>query len=528
MQRAGKYHSEKHHDKVEEDDGSHDYIDIEENDDSNSESSTVMMPNDADDENNSPHSRRRSSLPFLADWKSQSKRAPKKKRGLGGGGGQQQQHAAPASIFSRFQVALLVIACTMIAMSLLLIFKPDGLSRSSLPLFNNDNAAAVPQSAAVTHTVVVTHPTSTPTNLSPNKAALIPAASAKPTLIPLPSSLPPCDPYALPGRLHPDLVFRPYDLPGPGCRVNVTPSDNLLSVTMASYDVTRSTDLPAHLRNKMILVVSDSNDRMTVISLCNQVKGTLTAHMILDGSVIPPGSENNGDARLCVIRGKPGTALVLVFVFNYGISNDAGDTRNHIRPGLSAKFVDIVDTIPRFLRLIAPVHFPELDPTGGYFMNAGAIKPDLIVSQSSLWETVNWMNIIRNKSTETGVSYFVEDAMSYGFTRLPTDIQTRFLPAFQRNFPGVPLVWRNCPPIIDEPNESRPAWVIVQYNRFIKHWMDRLGVKVLDWNSLVEGRGWMDDLVHQNFYGRITYSQMVFSEMEYMWEMEQWKAKGGQ
>ncbi|KAJ3159044.1 hypothetical protein HK101_001141 [Irineochytrium annulatum] len=340
------------------------------------------------------------------------------------------------------------------------------------------------------------------------------------------ANLPPCDPYSLPGRLHSDYVFRPFDdLPGTNCRVNTEPLNNL----EAAWAATNGTvDLPPHLRNKLVLYVSDSNDRNTIISTCQRMNGTLTTHMILDISIIPPGQDNQGDARLCVVRGPPGQVLVLVFIFNYGISNDSGEHRNHVRPGLSAKFVDVVDSVPPFLAKLAPVYFPELQSStaGSFFtIHRGPIRPDLIVAQSSLWETAYWVNVIRNRTRETNTTFDVEDTMTYGFARLPTDLRTRFLPSFEKNFKGVPLVWRTCPTIANDPGEERPAWVVVQYNRFVRIWLGKLGVRVLDWEVLVDGRGWTDDKVHQNWNGRMVYSQMVLSELGRMWEMEEWKKK---
>ncbi|KAJ3158738.1 hypothetical protein HK101_001256 [Irineochytrium annulatum] len=374
----------------------------------------------------------------------------------------------------------------------------------------------------------------------------VPSASRDPSTAPLTNALaPPCDPYALPGRLHPDFVFRPFDgplPPGLDCRVvTTTPTDNLSAVSRAAKG---EADLPGHLRNRMVLIVGDSNDRNTIISFCQHIGGTSTAHMILDASIIPPGEDNQGDARLCVVRepnpsagtGHASGVLVIAFIFNYGITNDSGEHRNHVRPGLSALFVDVVDSIPPFLNKLAPVHFPELLlllPPSNHD-HAGAppsprppvIAPDLIVAQSSLWDLAMWVSAIRDRIADTNVTFDVEDTMSYGLSRLPADLQSRFLPSFARNFAGVPLVWRTCPSISrDDLWEQRPAWVVSAYNRFVGLWLGRLGVRLLDWDAMVKGRAWDEDGVHQGFQGRMVYSQMILAELERMEEVRLWRAR---
>ncbi|KAJ3197291.1 hypothetical protein HK101_004772 [Irineochytrium annulatum] len=236
--------------------------------------------------------------------------------------------------------------------------------------------------------------------------------------------------------------------------------------------------------------------------------------------------------------------FVILFVFNYGISLEDGDTRDHIRPGLDPAFPAIVATIPRLINLLAAKHFPslidrDLERRNAHLRIDGeqeipTVTPSLIVSQSSLWEVIAWQNgITKNVIFKGGEDAIVEAGMAVGFKRLERDISRTWLGAFERHFTGVPLAWRNCPP-------ARMTYkfphVIVAYNSFVREVIRGLEGRVrwLDWNRLVDGRDWLWDHIHQNDFGehlyfntpylgsfnlpatgQLAFGQMLLTEMEY-------------
>ncbi|KAJ3158593.1 hypothetical protein HK101_001281 [Irineochytrium annulatum] len=235
-------------------------------------------------------------------------------------------------------------------------------------------------------------------------------------------------------------------------------------------------------------------------------------------------------------------AFVILFVFNYGIGLNVShlSAATHARPGNSLFFNDIVHSAGRLLDTIAPHRYPELlrmkspeitsdivtpplDPPEHAVANESQaatessksgsrlIRPSLVVAQSSLWELIFWRHHVQNLGVTGGDEAEIDAAIQWGYDRLGDDLKITYLPSFHEVFPGSPLAWRTCP---------LPAQLykfphtVKDYNRYMVDFGRREGLRVLDWESLVEGRYWTADMIHQNVEGTLAFAQMVLAELE--------------
>ncbi|KAI9334345.1 hypothetical protein DFJ73DRAFT_764147 [Zopfochytrium polystomum] len=144
-----------------------------------------------------------------------------------------------------------------------------------------------------------------------------------------------------------------------GCPPHDPPSDNIHSLIDAPYN-----ELPPHMRNKLVLLIGDSQERNTLTSLCGYVGGTLSL-IKLNGSVIDDWAYAlGGDSRLCVVRDLKGNVHVWVSIFHFGVHRDPTRPFDgwgaHLEPGFPHASQDRVRWIPYLLAGIAQEFFPEL------------------------------------------------------------------------------------------------------------------------------------------------------------------------
>ncbi|KAJ3148818.1 hypothetical protein HK101_002110 [Irineochytrium annulatum] len=249
-------------------------------------------------------------------------------------------------------------------------------------------------------------------------------------------------------------------------------------------------------------------------------------------------------------RDGPNTAdaFVVLFIHNYGIGLDTyfAPAANHARPGNSLYFDKIVHSARSLIDAIAPTRFPELlrretsperaqdvagppshDPPKGSTENrpqpadeirrdgdglnpSTLIQPALIVAQSSIWELLFWRKAQPQRGNATsGEEAEVDSAVRWGLARLDDDLRNTFLSSFKTTFPGSPLAWRTCPSARQQfPN------AIADINRHMADFGRREGLRVLDWERLVEGEFWPTESRLQSVEGTLAFSQMLLAEME--------------
>ncbi|KAJ3159870.1 hypothetical protein HK101_001004 [Irineochytrium annulatum] len=209
-------------------------------------------------------------------------------------------------------------------------------------------------------------------------------------------------------------------------------------------------------------------------------------------------------------------SFAIVFVFNYGISVDNTFSTDHARPGVSPLFNDIVANTRGLLDAIATRRFPSLlkdaQEQDSAVQGGPTVTPSLIIAQSSLWELQNWRMV---QAQRLGVWTFdeaeVEPMLRYGLNRIDDDLWRTYLPAFRKHFPNSPLAWRTCPP----PGQFyKLPHAVVDYNRFMVDFWGRAGVRVLDWERIVQGWPWVVDLHHQSVNGTLAFAQAILAEME--------------
>ncbi|KAJ3159869.1 hypothetical protein HK101_001003 [Irineochytrium annulatum] len=434
---------------------------------------------------------------------------------------------------------------------------------------------------------------------------------AAPTAVPLvpstPTVLPPCDLYDLPGRLSlDDLTWKPSLVRKPKhCTVDALRTKNHIeSIRGTSRS---SIPLPRAFKDKLLLVVGDSNDRNVIQSTCELIEGRIGRVHTASGELVSEDEYTVGDAILCIVRpgespkleeeamvrqrqqaeearlqkalsgvpastdhpgnapalgfnhgeggvplkpepepsvrlpgmggivgaatfgrrdegavssGKENGVFVVLFVFHYGLALEDGDTRNHLRPGLSFLFRDIVGQIPNLINILAPIYFPELiPPVKAIPVDAGpnqqpappqTVLPTLIVSQSALWEVIAWQNhMVRVAGIPDDDGKF-EAGLDYGFPRLESDLRDIYFASFDARFPGVPLAWRTCP---ETAPHYRFRYIIETYNEAVVDALEGSRVRILDWHKLVKGRDWFIDHIHQTVPGQLSMGQLLLEEM---------------
>ncbi|KAJ1553819.1 hypothetical protein HK405_006799 [Cladochytrium tenue] len=123
--------------------------------------------------------------------------------------------------------------------------------------------------------------------------------------------------------------------------------------------------LPAHLRNRLVLAVGDSNDANVNDQLCRAVGGT-SAVVDLDGSTAAAGPDAScsQNARVCAVRDSAGAVFAWVSVTHFGVELAAG--RKNVYAAAACDGHPAADPdarlawIPALLLGAARAHFPEL------------------------------------------------------------------------------------------------------------------------------------------------------------------------
>ncbi|KAJ3191263.1 hypothetical protein HK101_007929, partial [Irineochytrium annulatum] len=118
------------------------------------------------------------------------------------------------------------------------------------------------------------------------------------------ATVPECDLYELPGRLDVNDQTWKASLVSPPKHCHLSGAsqtkDHLAAIRQSSRDV--NFPLPKAFHNKLLLIVGDSNDRNVIDNMCDSMEGDLR-HVFADsGDIIPDAWFNNGDNRFCVVR----------------------------------------------------------------------------------------------------------------------------------------------------------------------------------------------------------------------------------
>ncbi|KAI9351788.1 hypothetical protein DFJ73DRAFT_760050 [Zopfochytrium polystomum] len=192
-----------------------------------------------------------------------------------------------------------------------------------------------------------------------------------------------CDRYRRPGHLD-GYIWLPYNLHFP--LFSVSPhsihessstsaltleqpaSSNTIPNHLGRLAASNTLGLPAHLRNKIILLVGDSQDRNAVLRICELTQGTLSLFK-LNGSRIHDWSvKHSGDPRVCVNRDNYGNALVWITFFHLGVQRDPAKPFvgwvDHLDPGYPHDSAGRIAWLPYLLAGAAHV-FPEICDAAG-------------------------------------------------------------------------------------------------------------------------------------------------------------------
>ncbi|KAJ1547432.1 hypothetical protein HK405_005890 [Cladochytrium tenue] len=123
--------------------------------------------------------------------------------------------------------------------------------------------------------------------------------------------------------------------------------------------------LPAHLRNRLVLAVGDSNDANVNDQLCRAVGGT-SAVVDLDGSAAAAGPDApcRQNARVCAVRDSAGAVFAWVSVTHYGVEMAAGRKNIYAAAACDGRPAADPDArlawIPALLLGAARAYFPEI------------------------------------------------------------------------------------------------------------------------------------------------------------------------
>ncbi|KAJ1558827.1 hypothetical protein HK405_012904, partial [Cladochytrium tenue] len=187
-----------------------------------------------------------------------------------------------------------------------------------------------------------------------------------------------CDHYSLNGHLSNQThLWQPYGLDYSsaslekstsslgrgGCpgRVLVQPPTDHLQ--MLSLVTSGGAWLPAHLRNRLVFVVGDSNDRHANIHMCDRVGGSHTV-VDLDGSD-PEEYSCRAHTHVCTVRDGSGAVFVWLTMFHLGVEMAAGrknifNSPSYCENGFPVDIRDRLQWVPTLLAGAAKKHFPEI------------------------------------------------------------------------------------------------------------------------------------------------------------------------
>ncbi|KAJ3341327.1 hypothetical protein HDU83_006683 [Entophlyctis luteolus] len=204
-----------------------------------------------------------------------------------------------------------------------------------------------------------------------------------------------CDPYTIPGLLHPDslhwitLPSTDSNQSNPAC----DGADNFGALQATQFGF----PIPPALANKILLLLGDSFERNLVDELCVSA-GVQPYHAMLNGSFVA--DPIYGDSRICTIRDTAGNMFVAINVFQFGMSpeNLIGflNTGMHWLEGYSPLHVaDRIKWLPHFLLSVAGLAFPEICALRGHdcpppvWRLETVERPDLVLSTPPFIDTAN-------------------------------------------------------------------------------------------------------------------------------------------
>ncbi|KAJ1547433.1 hypothetical protein HK405_005891 [Cladochytrium tenue] len=187
-----------------------------------------------------------------------------------------------------------------------------------------------------------------------------------------------CDQYALNGHLSNQThLWQPYGLdyssagsdwsassPNrggcPGRVLAQPPTDHLKALSLAKSG---GAWLPAHLSNRLVFVVGDSNDRHANIHMCDRVGGTHTV-VDLDGSD-PEEYSCRAHTHVCTVRDGSGAVFAWLTMFHLGVEMAAGrknifNSPSYCENGFPVDIRDRLQWVPTLLAGAAKKHFPEI------------------------------------------------------------------------------------------------------------------------------------------------------------------------
>ncbi|KAJ3379516.1 hypothetical protein HDU84_006602 [Entophlyctis sp. JEL0112] len=385
-------------------------------------------------------------------------------------------------------------------------------------------------------------------------SSLTPSGNALSQLAPL------CDPYKVPGMLHPDTLHW-VTMPSVES-ANCSSADNFGLLA----DVQLGQRIPSHLANKIVLLLGDSFERNLVVELCER-SGGQTHFAMLNGSFIL--DPIFGDSRICTIRDDFGDVFVAINIFHFGLP--LGDVwallakGMHWREGYSPVRVSKrIEWLPHFLRSVAGLAFPEIcamhgrecaPPVWALTMEE---KPDIQLSTPPLLDPADpfWFPppdmIIANSMTwDLAKSEFIYVAQKYTPGNFPLEsfkafavewaelFKTEIIETLQATFGhAVKNVVRTDGVVVPRYFTRTLTIPVLAANRFAwpsfsmidtlnnimrlgglrnpKNALPELLPGVLDWARLVAGmtiHSEFDD-EHPNGTGNLAYWQLVLSRFE--------------
>ncbi|KAJ1556067.1 hypothetical protein HK405_007656 [Cladochytrium tenue] len=143
-------------------------------------------------------------------------------------------------------------------------------------------------------------------------------------------------------------------------RIRAQPTDHLRSLSAVTSG---GASLPSYLRNRLVLVVGDSNDRYTSMSLCESIGGV---RVVVDKDGSEPTEDScRTQSQLCTVRDGSGAVFAWLSVFQVGVEMVAGRKNNfegstHCENGFPVDIRDRLKWIPALLAGAAKRHFPEI------------------------------------------------------------------------------------------------------------------------------------------------------------------------
>ncbi|ORY50512.1 hypothetical protein BCR33DRAFT_781224 [Rhizoclosmatium globosum] len=126
-----------------------------------------------------------------------------------------------------------------------------------------------------------------------------------------------------------------------------TPSDNLAILK------SNQTQLPRHLRNKLVLLIGDSYERNLVRDIC-ELTGRKARAATLNGTLFTNNQGYSGSTYICTIT-KDSASFVLVSVFHLGVLDPMPNAKkhsNHWQPDSPTDLPDRISWIPHMLKFL--------------------------------------------------------------------------------------------------------------------------------------------------------------------------------